>query len=89
MKSHFGMNLEGEVKCCCKFRQYDTLALGCEGHDIVIIERCGDTIHIVHLIGMISYVFEYILELLEPCLYVCLGTFGCTSEAIVAYHTLR
>ena len=38
---------------------------------------------------MISYVFEYILELLEPCLYVCLGTFGCTSEAIVAYHTLR
>ena len=89
MKSYFGMNFEGKIECSGILGQYDTFALGCESHDVIMVERCRHTIHIVHLVGVVGYILEHSPELFQPCLQVFLRAFSSTAKAVVAYHTFR
>ena len=89
MKSNFGMNFEGKIECSGILGQYDTFAFGCESHNVIMVERCRHTIHIVHLVGVVGYILEHSPELFQPCLQVFLRAFSSTAKAVVAYHTFR
>ena len=76
MESYLTVNLKGKVQCSSILWQDDTFAMRREHHDVIIVERCRHSVHIVHLVAVIRHILQHSLEFLQPSLHVLLCSFS-------------
>ena len=88
MKSHLCMNFKSEIEHRGILWKHYASSFWRESDYVIIIERCRNTIHVIHFIGVESDVFKHLLEFLKPSLYVLFCTLGRTTKTVITYHTL-
>ena len=87
--TYLAMNLVSKIQCSSTFREDYAFALWSEDHNIVIIERRSNTIHIVHILAVECNILQHAFELFEPLRYILFCTLSCATQTRSTHHSLR
>lgn len=88
MKPELRVDFEGKVEHSGFLREHHGLSFWCEGHDVVVVERCSHIFEECAAVeAVISDIPENRTEFLNPSAYIVIAAVGYAAQTRVADHT--